>query len=79
MSCASTSGYLTLLFYYHNENKLNIQDQFIDDLKSYKGSNLQIWKPFISTVPNFKETYPCSIERQQRDSHETLNFNCIQI
>ena len=54
MSC--TSSYLTLLSYYHIENKSNVQDQFIDNLKSYNGSNLQIWKPFISTVPNFTKT-----------------------
>ena len=31
MSCTATSGYLTLLSYYHNESKSNIQDQFIDN------------------------------------------------
>ena len=56
MSCTAKSSYLTLLPYYHNESKLNIQDQFIDNLKSYNGSNLQIWKPFISTMPNFTKT-----------------------
>ena len=56
MSCTATSSYLTLLPYYHNESRLNIQDQFIDNLKSYNGSNLQIWKQFISTIPNFTKT-----------------------
>ena len=56
MSCTATSSYLTLLNYYHNESKLNIQDQFIDNLKSYNGSNLQIWKLFISTIANFTKT-----------------------
>ena len=56
MSCTATSSYLTLLHYYHNERKLNIPNQFIDNLKSYNGSNLQIWKPFSSTVPNFTKT-----------------------
>ena len=35
---------------------MNIQDQFIDNLISYNGSSLQIWKPLISTVPNFTKT-----------------------
>ena len=42
MSCIATGYYLTLLSYYHNESKSNIQDQFTDNLKSYKGSNCQI-------------------------------------
>ena len=56
MYCTATSSYQTLLPYYHNENKLNIQDQFIDDLKSYNWSSLQIWKPFIPTAPNITKT-----------------------
>ena len=53
MSCTGASSYLTLIPYYRNESKLNIQDQFTDNLKSYNGSYLQIWKPFILTMPNF--------------------------
>ena len=53
MSCTGTNSYLTLLPCYHNKSKSNIQDQFIDNLKFVNGSNLQIWKPLISTVPNF--------------------------
>ena len=34
MPCTATSSYLTLLPYYHDESKLNIQDQFIDNLIS---------------------------------------------
>ena len=34
MSCTATSSYLTLLPYYYNESRLNIQDQFTDNLKS---------------------------------------------
>ena len=79
MSCTATSNYLTLLPYYHNESKLNIQDQFIDNLKFYNGSNLKTWKPFISTVHISQNRYPCSTERYQKDSHETFNFNCLQI
>ena len=56
MSFPAKSGYLNLLPYYHNESKLNVQDQLIDNIKSYNGSNLQIWKPFISTVPNSTKT-----------------------
>ena len=56
MPCAATSSYLSLLPYYHNESKLRIQDLFIDNFKSYNGSNLQIWNPFISTVPNCTNT-----------------------
>ena len=52
----ATSSYLTSVSYYHNESKLNIQDQFIANLKSYNGSNLLILKPFISTVPFFTKT-----------------------
>ena len=57
MSSTATSSYLTLLPYYHNESKSKIEDQLIDNLKSYNESNFQIWKPFISTVPNFTKSY----------------------
>ena len=53
MCCTATSGYQTLLTYHHIESKSNIQVQFIDNLKSYNGYNFQIWKPFISSMPNF--------------------------
>ena len=56
MSCTATSNYLNLLPYYHNESKSNIQVQFINNLKSDNGSHLQMWKPFISIVPNFTKT-----------------------
>ena len=56
MPCTATSWYLTLLPSYHNESISNIQDQFTDNLKSYNGSHLQIWKPFISTVATFMKT-----------------------
>ena len=49
----ATSSYLTLLLYYHNESKSNIEVHFIDNPKSYNGSRLQMWKACISTVPNF--------------------------
>ena len=57
MLCTTTSSCLTLLPYCHNESILNIQDQFIDNLKLYNESKLQIWKPFTSTVPNFTKTH----------------------
>ena len=53
MSCTATRSYLTLLSYYHNKRKSNIEDHFLYNLKLYNGCNLHIWKPFISTVPNF--------------------------
>ena len=48
---------LTLLPYYHNESKSVIQDHFIEKLKNYNGSQIQIWKPFISAIPNFTKSY----------------------
>ena len=70
MSCTARSSYLTVLPYYQNESKSNIQDKFIDNLKSYNGPNLQIWKPFVSTMPYFTKIsqqywkmpkrFPCS-------------------
>ena len=58
MSCTATSRYLTLLPYHHNESKSNIQDKFIDNLfKSYNGSSLKFWKPFILTMPHFTKNY----------------------
>ena len=56
ISCTVKSSYLTLLPYHHNETKMNIQDQSINNLNSYNGSNLQIWKPFILSVPNLTKT-----------------------
>ena len=56
MSCATSSSYLTLLPYYHNESKSYIQDHFIKKLKNYKGSHIQIWKPFISAIPKFTKS-----------------------
>ena len=39
-------SYLTLLPYYHNESKYDIQ-LFIEKLENYNGYQIQIWKPFI--------------------------------
>ena len=50
------SIYLTLLPFYHNESKSDIQDHFIEKLKNYNGSPVQIWKPFISAIPNFTKS-----------------------
>ena len=57
MSCAAASSYLILLPCYHNENKSDIQDHFIEKLKNYNGSQIQIWKPFIPAIPNFTKSY----------------------
>ena len=46
---------------------MSIQDQFFDNLKSYNGCNLQIWKIFISTVPNFAKT---DIPAELKDTKE---------
>ena len=51
MSCAASSSCLTLLPYYHNECKSDFQDHFIEKLKSYNGSQIQIWKPLIYAIP----------------------------
>ena len=56
MSCAASISYLTLLPY-HNESKSDIQDHFIEKLKNYNGSQIQIWKPFISAILNFTKSY----------------------
>ena len=56
MSCAASSSYLTLLPYYHNESKSDNQDHFIQKLKNYNGSQIQIRKPFISAVHNFTKS-----------------------
>ena len=50
MSCTAMGSFLILLPYYQNESKSNIQNQFLDHYESYNGSNLQIWKLFISTM-----------------------------
>ena len=46
-----------MLHYYHNKSKFDIQDHFIEKLKNYSGSQIQIWKPFISAIPNFTKSY----------------------
>ena len=56
MSCAASSRYLTLLPYCHNESKYYIQDHSTEKLKNYNGSQIQIWKPFISAFPNFTKS-----------------------
>ena len=55
ISCAASSSYLTLLPY-HNESKSDIQDHFIEKLNNYNASQIQIWKPFISAIPNFTKS-----------------------
>ena len=55
MSCPAKSSNLTLMPCCQNQSKANIQDQFVDNLKSYNGSNLQNWELVISTMPNFTE------------------------
>ena len=53
ISCAASSSYLTLLVYFHNESKSGIPGLFIEKLKNYSGSQIQICKLFISAIPNF--------------------------
>ena len=53
MSCTASRSYLALLPYYHNESKSDIQDYFIEKLKNYNGSQIQIWKQFILAIFNF--------------------------
>ena len=60
-------SYPTLLPYYHNESKPDIQDHFIEKLKNYNGSDFQIWKPFISAIPNFTKSY---IPEMLKDTNE---------
>ena len=64
MSYTATSSYLTLLPYYHNESKANIQD-----LKSYNGSSLQIWEQFISNLPNFTKTDIPTVLKDTKEIH----------
>ena len=79
ISCTATSSYLTLLPYYHNESKSNIQNQFIDNLKSFNGSNLQIWKPFISTIPNFtKANIPAVLKDTKEISRRHLTLTAYK-
>ena len=56
MFCVASSSYLTLLPYFHNESKSDIQDHFIENLRTYNGSQIQIWKPFISAIPNITKS-----------------------
>ena len=79
MSCTATSNYLTLLTYYYNESNFNIQDQFTDILKSYNEPNLKFGNHSSQPCIISQNRYPCSTERHQKDSHDTPNFNCLQI
>ena len=56
MSCTALSTYLSLLPYYHNESKSDIQDHFIENLKEYDDSKIEIWKPFTTAIPNFTKS-----------------------
>ena len=79
MSCNATSSYLTLFPYYHNESKLNTQDHSLLTLNLIMGI---IWKcgnhssQLCLILP---KQMSLSTERYQSDSHETLDFNCLQI
>ena len=53
MSCTALSTYLTLLPYYHNESKSDIQDHFIENLKECDGSKIEILKPFTTAISDF--------------------------
>ena len=75
MSCSATSSYLALLPYCHNKSKLNIQDQLKDNLKSYNESDLQIWKPVISSVPDFTKIYMSALLKDNKE----INCNCLQM
>ena len=57
MSCAVSSIYLTLLPNHHNDSKSDIQDHFIEKLKKYSGSQIQIWKPFQPLLTLQKMTF----------------------
>ena len=56
MSFTALSTYLTLLPYYHNESKSDIQDHFIENLKEYYASKVEIWKPFTTAIHNFTKS-----------------------
>ena len=65
MPCPASSSFLTLLSYYHNESKSDIQDHLIEKFKNYNGSQIQIWKSFISAIPNFIK---CDIPEMLKDT-----------
>ena len=56
MFCTAASNYLTLLPFYQNKSRSTFKISSLIIFKSQHGSNLQIWKPFISTVLNFTKT-----------------------
>ena len=56
MSCTALSTNLTLLPYYHNEGKSDIQDHFIENLKEYDGSKIEIGKPLTTAITNFTKS-----------------------
>ena len=66
-SCTAKSDYLTLLPYYHNESKTDIQDQFVHDLSFYNGQPFKIWEPFLTNVLNDTKT---DIPNELKDTNE---------
>ena len=74
MSCSTTSDYLTLLPYYHNESRVAVSSPLENHLTSSNSTRFQLWEPFLSKLPNFtKMELPPELKDVKRDPHETFN------
>ena len=67
MSCTAFHSHLTLLPYYHNESKAEFQDHSLDILQAHNESEIQIWKPITSKIPNLTKT---DIPEEMKDTKE---------
>ena len=57
VSCAASNNYLYLPAFYHNESKYEIADPFKDNTSLFNISNINLWKPLTSKIPNFNGTW----------------------
>ena len=56
ISCTASNNYLYLLAFYQNELKYEIYDPFDDITAVFNISNINLWEPLTSKLPNYNVT-----------------------
>ena len=53
MSCSASNEYMSLMPYYQNESKFEVEDSISELLLNARVANTTIWKPFHEKLPSF--------------------------
>ena len=56
MTCVASNDFITLPAFYHFDSVIRISAPWLEELKSYNFSNIDIWKPLYTSMPAFNST-----------------------